>query len=126
MEKSAMDRGVKKQPVRVRPSLTYIASLAIIATLMILLILVTFGIFPVIDWYLNWVGFLDQVITISMLAVLGAVFFGMLIAYRMLTKTSFTPFEHSMLEMSEDVKQMKAKIERLEELLESKNRGEEE
>ena len=121
-----MDRGVIKQPVRVRPSPTYIASLGIIATLMILIILVTFGIFPVIDWYLNWVGFLDQIITISMLAVLGAVFFGMLIAYRMLTKTSFTPFEHSMLEMSEDVKQMKAKIEKLETLLESKNRGEEE
>ena len=106
MEKSALDRGIVKQPIRVRPSVTYIVSLGIIATLMVLLLLITFGIFPVIDWYLNWVGFLDQVITISMLAVLGAVFFGMLIAYRMLTKTSFTPFEQSMLEMSEDVKQL--------------------
>ncbi len=126
MENNTTHRERKKPPIQVKPSPTYIATLGVIVGLAILLILVTFGILPIYDWYLNWVGFIDQIITISMLAVLGAVFFGMLLAYRMLTKTSFTPFEQSMLEMTEDVKELRSKIDALEELLETMNAREKE
>jgi hypothetical protein len=47
---------------------------------------------------------------IIVLALIGAIFIGMLLSHRILTVGAFTPFEEEMLKMSEDIKAINKKL----------------
>jgi hypothetical protein len=72
------------------------------------------GLLSVNDILLNFLGFISMLISITMLAIVGAIFLGMYIGHRALTRRGFTPFEISMLEMHEDIKSIKKRIAKLE------------
>jgi hypothetical protein len=72
------------------------------------------GVFSINDILLNFIGFISMLISITTLAIVGAIFFGMYISHRILSKRGFTPFEMSMMEMHEDIKEIKTKIAQLE------------
>ncbi|MGQ0798064.1 MAG: hypothetical protein ACT4OI_09435 [Methanobacteriota archaeon] len=57
--------------------------------------------------------FVYGLVVIAVLAIVGAVFFGMYVSHRILSTQAFTPFEEEMLRMREDVKRM---AERLDEI----------
>ena len=88
--------------------------------LIILIIIATWiigtvtGIIPITDILLNFIGFISMLVTITMLAIVGAIFIGMYVSHRILTKKGFTPFEISMMEMHEDIKDIKKRINKLE------------
>ncbi len=50
---------------------------------------------------------------IGILSIIGAVFVGIFIVYRIYYRQEFTPFEKEMLMMREDVKRLAAKVEEL-------------
>ena len=79
------------------------------------------GLIPIKDILLSFIGFINMLIAITMLSVVGAIFLGMYLSHRMLTKKGFTPFEISMLEMHEDIKEMNKRLEKLETKLNDKN-----
>ncbi len=79
------------------------------------------GLIQVTDILLNFIGFISMLIAITMLAIVGAIFLGMYISHRILTKKGFTPFEISMLEMHEDVKEIKKRLAKLENIQNKKN-----
>ena len=54
---------------------------------------------------------------IGILAIIGAVFVGIFLIYRIYYRQEFTPFEKEMLAMREDVKTLTAKVEDLAERL---------
>ncbi len=72
------------------------------------------GLIQVTDILLNFIGFISMLVSITMLAVVGAIFLGMFVSHRSLTKRGFTPFEISMLEMHEDIKDIKKRVTKLE------------
>jgi amino acid permease len=78
------------------------------------------GLIPIKDILLNFIGFISMLISITMLAVIGAIFLGMYLSHRILTKKGFTPFEISMMEMHEDVKELKTRIAEIEDQLNDK------
>ena len=80
------------------------------------------GIIPIKDILLNFIGFISMLISITMLAVVGAIFLGMYLSHRILTKKGFTPFEISMLEMHEDIKDIKARLVKVENKLNKKEK----
>ena len=72
------------------------------------------GLLSVNDILLNFLGFISMIVAITMLAIIGAIFLGMYISHRALSRRGFTPFEISMLEMHEDIKSIKKRIAKLE------------
>lgn len=82
------------------------------------------GLIPIEDILLNFIGFISMLVSITMLAIFGAIFLGMYLSHRILTKKGFTPFEISMMEMHEDIKEMKDRLSKLEEEINNrKNNG---
>jgi hypothetical protein len=76
------------------------------------------GLIPIKSILLNFVGFISMLVSITMLAVVGAIFLGMYLSHRILSKKGFTPFEVSMMEMHEDIKEIKSRINYLEKKME--------
>jgi amino acid permease len=72
------------------------------------------GFIPIKDILLNFIGFISMLVSITMLAIVGAIFLGMYLSHRILTKKGFTPFEISMLEMHEDIKDVKKRLSKIE------------
>ncbi len=89
--------------------------------ILIILIIITIwiigslsGFIPIEDILLNFIGFISMLVSITMLAIIGAIFLGMYLSHRILSKKGFTPFEISMLEMHEDIKDMKKRLNKIE------------
>lgn len=59
-------------------------------------------------------------IALILMALIGAIFFGMFLSHRILSIRGFTPFEEEMLKMREDIKSINTK---LDSLLTQKNPG---
>lgn len=59
----------------------------------------------------NFFIFVFSLVTIFILAVIGAIFVGMYITHRVLSVQSFTPFEEEMLKMRQEVAEMKMLLE---------------
>ncbi|MEW6070460.1 MAG: phage holin family protein [Candidatus Thermoplasmatota archaeon] len=53
-------------------------------------------------------------IVVILFAIIGAVFVGMYLSHRILLTKDFTPFEKSMLEMKEDIAEIKKKLDSIE------------
>ncbi len=61
----------------------------------------------------NFYIFMFSLVTISILAVIGAIFLGITIAHRLLESKGFTPFEIEMLSMKEQISEIKNAIDEL-------------
>ncbi|MFQ6127501.1 MAG: hypothetical protein ACE5QW_01150 [Thermoplasmata archaeon] len=70
---------------------------------------ITFG-----DIIANFFLFLVVLVIIAILAVIGAMFVGVFISHRIFSVRAFTPFEEEMLQMREEVVEIKEAIERIE------------
>jgi len=101
----------------------YIVFILILIIIAIWIIGFLSGLIEVTDILLNFMGFISMLVSITMLAILGAIFLGMYISHRTLTKRGFTPFEISMLEMHEDIKDIKKRLGSLEKELNKKGNG---
>jgi hypothetical protein len=63
-----------------------------------------------------------MLVSITTLAIVGAIFLGMYLSHRILSKRGFTPFEISMLEMHEDIRDIKKRVDEMEKELNGKDR----
>jgi uncharacterized membrane protein YhaH (DUF805 family) len=86
----------------------------IIAVLIIFEILQFSGIIKLSSIAANFYLFMFSLVTISILAVIGAIFLGITIAHRLLESKGFTPFEIEMLSMKEQISEMKKTLEEME------------
>ena len=86
----------------------------IIAILIIFEILQFSGIIRLSSIAANFYLFMFSLVTISILAVIGAIFLGITIAHRLLESKGFTPFEMEMLSMKEQISEMKKTLEEME------------
>lgn len=93
----------------------FIALIIVIAV--ITLIMTLLGIFPFENIMLNFLVFVFWLAIIAALAVIGAIFVGMIITHKIMTSEKFTPFEIEMLSMREDVKKIMEKVENIEKKL---------
>jgi len=72
------------------------------------------GLIRFADIVLNFFLIIFSLVVIAILAIIGAVFVGIFVSHRILSAQGFTPFEREMLEMREDVKKIKDKLEKME------------
>ena len=105
--------------LKYRIPLIYIFILIILIVIAIWIVGTFSGLIPIYDILLNFVGFISMLISITMLAVVGAIFLGMYLSHRILSKKGFTPFEISMMEMHEDIKELKGRIKDIEKKLDN-------
>ncbi len=89
--------------------------------LIIVLVLVTIligellGVFSIESALTNFYIFMIALLTITVLAIIGAVFLGIFISHRIFSVRDFTPFEKEMLSMKEDVEEIKEQVRELKE-----------
>ncbi|MGM0405407.1 MAG: hypothetical protein ACQEQM_04625 [Thermoplasmatota archaeon] len=69
------------------------------------------GFLPMRDVLTGFYTFVFGLVVISILAIIGAVFFGMYISHRIFSNRQFTTFEEEMLKMKDDVEEIKMKLE---------------
>ncbi len=86
---------------------------AVIAILVLFEILQFSGIIRLSSIAANFYIFMFSLVTISILAVIGAIFLGITIAHRLLESKGFTPFEVEMLAMKEQISEMRKAIDEL-------------
>ncbi len=71
------------------------------------------GLIRMTDIVLNFFLIIFSLVVIAILAIIGAVFVGIFVSHRIISAQGFTPFEREMLEMREEVKQIKEKVEEM-------------
>ncbi len=69
------------------------------------------GLIRLADIVLNFFLIIFSLVVIAILAIIGAVFVGIFVSHRILSAQGFTPFEREMLEMREDVKKIRDRLE---------------
>ena len=97
-----------------RIPIIFIFIVIILVIIAILIIGFLSGLISIDDIIVEFLGFISMLVAITMLAIVGAIFLGMYIGHRASTRSGFTPFEISMLEMHEDIKSIKKRIAKLE------------
>ena len=60
-----------------------------------------------------FVVFVFGLVVVAVFVIVGAVFFGMYVSYRILSTQAFTPFEEEMLRMRQDVKRVAEKLDEI-------------
>ncbi|UCG68226.1 MAG: hypothetical protein JSV09_10410 [Thermoplasmata archaeon] len=81
------------------------------------------GIIEITDVFVYLMGAIVGWTALIILALIGAIFIGMLLSHRILSIGAFTPFEEEMLKMREDIKSINKK---LDSLIKLNNPGDEE
>lgn len=71
------------------------------------------GIIEITDVFFYLMGAIIGWTALIILALIGAIFIGMLISHRILSIGAFTPFEEEMIKMSEDIKAINQKLDSL-------------
>jgi hypothetical protein len=54
----------------------------------------------------SFLGLVFALVVIATLAIIGAVFLGMVISHRIMSRQAFTPFEEEMLKMRQEVREL--------------------
>ena len=62
-------------------------------------------------------GFVFALVVIAILAIIGAVFLGMVISHRIMSGAAFTPFEEEMLKMRQEVRDLHSRLDAIAEKL---------
>lgn len=75
------------------------------------------GLIRLADIVLNFFLIIFSLVVIAILAIIGAVFVGIFVSHRILSAQGFTPFEREMLEMREDVKKIRERLDLIEQKL---------
>lgn len=109
-----MKPDLNNEKIKYRIPTIFIVLVVILIIIAILLVGFLSGIFLIDDILLNFIGFISMLVSITTLAIVGAIFLGMYLSHRILTKRGFTPFEISMLEMHEDIKDINKRLGKLE------------
>lgn len=91
----------------------YIAALAVVGLLFAFIALTALGVITVESVFLLLINYVFQVLAVTVLAALGGVLVGMVMAHRMLATRRFTPFERELLETLTQVRAQLAKREAL-------------
>ncbi|MEM3397133.1 MAG: hypothetical protein QW620_05070 [Thermoplasmata archaeon] len=68
-------------------------------------------------------GFVFGITMIAILAVVGALFVGVFIAYRVFTSRGFTPYEEEILKVADEVHKISARTEKIEKELQELKEG---
>lgn len=101
-------------PITSRVPPSYIVIVSILLTFAGIIILWFMGYITFEDLYANFFFLIFQLVTITILAILGAVFLGMLLSHRILSaKTDFSPLEMATMETNVNVKKMQEDIDEL-------------
>jgi hypothetical protein len=58
----------------------------------------------------SFLGLVFALVVISILAIIGAVFLGMVISHRIMSGQGFTPFEEEMLKMRQEVRELHDRV----------------
>ena len=82
----------------------YLAVLAVVAAVFAFVALTALGVVTVQSVFLLLLNYVFQVFAVTVLAALGGVFLGMVLAHRMLASRGFTPFERELLETMADLR----------------------
>jgi amino acid permease len=109
-----MTKEKKIKELKYRIPMIYFLILLILGVIAIWIIGTFSGLIPIESILLNFVGFISMLVSITMLAIVGAIFLGMYLSHRILSKKGFTPFEVSMMELHEDIKDIKKRMSYLE------------
>lgn len=94
-------------------SFTTVVWLAVISLLVIFEMLQFTGLIRVSSIAANFYLFVFSLVTIAILAVVGAIFIGITIAHRLLSPGKFTPFEIEMLSMKEQIAEIQKSLEEM-------------
>ncbi len=65
----------------------------------------------------SFLGFVFALVVIAILAIIGAVFLGMVISHRIMSGAAFTPFEEEMLKMRQEVRDLNERLDAIGEKL---------
>jgi hypothetical protein len=65
----------------------------------------------------SFLGFVFALVVIAILAIIGAVFLGMVISHRIMSGAAFTPFEEEMLKMRQEVRDLRDRLDAIGEKL---------
>ena len=65
----------------------------------------------------SFLGFVFALVVIAILAIIGAVFLGMVISHRIMSGAAFTPFEEEMLKMRQEVRDLHGRLDAIAEKL---------
>ncbi len=65
----------------------------------------------------SFLGFVFALVVIAILAIIGAVFLGMVISHRIMSGAAFTPFEEEMLKMRQEVRDLHDRLDAIGEKL---------
>lgn len=79
-----------------------------------------FGLLTVESLFLLLVNSIFQIFAVTVLAALGGVFLGMVMAHRMLASRGFTPFERELLQTLADVKTELQRLQAKEQVVEER------
>ncbi len=71
----------------------------------------------------SFLGFVFALVVIAILAIIGAVFLGMVISHRIMSGQGFTPFEEEMLKMRQEVRELHSRLDALMEKLDAGPNG---
>lgn len=97
-----------------RPSWSTLAWVTIVLVLVGIEIGQLVGLVSFEDIIANFFVFVFSLVVIAILAVIGAVFIGMVITHRILAGKEFSPFEGEMMKMAEDVRFIRERLEAME------------
>jgi len=92
------------------PPKTYLFSLVLIVGILIFIALSYMNMIEHQDIFWIMQEFIVRWSFIFIFAIIGGVFFGMLLGHRILSVNQFTPFEKAMLEMRSEIKSIKEKF----------------
>ncbi len=87
--------------------------LAVVIALVVIFVLEITRTIRLTDVITYFYLFVVALVIISILAVIGAAFLGVIITHRIFSVRSFTPFEEEMLQMRKEVKEIKEALDEL-------------
>jgi hypothetical protein len=98
----------------------YWVALGVVALIFAFILLSATGVLTVESLFLLLVNYVFQVFAVTVLAALGGVFLGMVLAHRMLASRGFTPFERELLQTLAEVRTELQRIQSREEGLQER------
>jgi hypothetical protein len=84
--------------------------LLIVAVLVVIWAGVLLGWITPGDLVTSFLGFAFALVVIAFLAIIGAVFLGIVISHRIMSGQGFTPFEEEMLKMRQEVRELRDRL----------------
>ena len=103
--------------MKVRTPPSYIFWIILFMVIAILIgVPLTLNVLGILDFQDIFIYILSAIVgwsAIIILALIGAIFVGMMLSHRILTVGAFTPFEEEMLKMREDIKSIDKKLDNI-------------